>query len=215
MRSVESDHFDVLVLGDSVVNGGALLDQADIATERVAAITGELVGNVAAGSWGPPNILAYVQRFGWFGAGAAVFVFSASDLTDVPLFPVELGPDFPLSTPPSALWEAVTRYLPRYLPTLAQPAPPTPLGDARPAAATLLALAAKSMRRVCVLFHRTLDNDDAVAEASFSDIARAAGVTFIALHETPDLYQPGDPIHLNKAGQASLAKAIIACVTPS
>jgi hypothetical protein len=71
MRSPSSDKFDLLVLGDSVVNGGSLSDQDHIATEMIAKHYHLQVGNVSAGSWGPPNLLAYVNRFGWFQAPIA------------------------------------------------------------------------------------------------------------------------------------------------
>jgi lysophospholipase L1-like esterase len=112
----------ILVLGDSIINGGALTDQHDLPTELLRRdLTEQLkrpvvVGNVSAGSWGPPNLLAYVKEFGTFDADVAIFVISSHDATDVPTF-APLDPDsFPESKPPCALWEAITRYLPRYLP---------------------------------------------------------------------------------------------------
>jgi len=121
----------VLFLGDSIINGGAVTDQAQLATELIRArLAADLdrpvvVGNVSAGSWGPPNQLAYLKRFGIFDADIVVFVVSSHDYADVPQFPDDLGTDFPLIRPPLALWEAVSRYLPRYLPSSASPPPPT------------------------------------------------------------------------------------------
>ncbi len=64
-EKADGREFRLLVLGDSVVNGGAQSDQDALATEMVrdelARDLGRpvVVGNVSAGSWGPPNLLAY------------------------------------------------------------------------------------------------------------------------------------------------------------
>jgi hypothetical protein len=107
----------VLVVGDSVVNGGVEIDQRYLASELVrrSLPAGSWVGNVSAGSWGPANMGAYIRRFGTFGAGHILVVLSSHDLHDVPIFPAALGPDFPEVRPTFALEEAFTRYLPRYL----------------------------------------------------------------------------------------------------
>lgn len=58
----------VLVICDSVVNGGTLTDQAKIATSLLQAALGSsfTVGNISAWSWGPANQLGYIHEFGWF-----------------------------------------------------------------------------------------------------------------------------------------------------
>ncbi len=123
-RKATADEVRILVLGDSVVNGGALTDQDDLATGILQRRLQEeyglsaAVGNISAGSWGPGNLLAYVKRFGWFDADLAFIVVSSHDLGDVPLFPDDLGPEFPDAPPVVALEEVVLRYLPRYLPGL-------------------------------------------------------------------------------------------------
>ncbi len=114
----------VLVLGDSVINGGAQTDQSQLATEALQRrLAGELdrpvwVGNVSAGSWGPDNLLAYVRKFGWFEADVALVVVSSHDASDIATFGPVVGvhPGFPDRRPWLALEEAVLRYLPRYLP---------------------------------------------------------------------------------------------------
>lgn len=125
MRSLPPPRVDVvgervLVVGDSVVNGGVEIDQMDLASEllRRSLTSGSWVGNVSAGSWGPANMAAYMQRFGTFGADHILVVLSSHDLHDVPTFPADLGPDFPQKRPTFALEEALMRYLPRYLPLL-------------------------------------------------------------------------------------------------
>ena len=50
-----------------------------------------LVANIAAGSWGPPNILAYLRRFSFFDADVVVIVLNSPDYADAPTFE-PLGP---------------------------------------------------------------------------------------------------------------------------
>lgn len=119
----DATEFRVMVLGDSVVNGGAQTDQFNIATEVIKRELTEklhrpvVIGNISAGSWGPPNLLAYIKKFGLFDADAVVIVLSSHDASDVPTFG-PLGVDAPEQKPILALLEVVQRYLPRYVPWL-------------------------------------------------------------------------------------------------
>lgn len=117
-----SNELRVIVVGDSVVNGGVLCDQSEIATSILQKKLTEdlhrpvIVGNISAGSWGPPNELAYLQRYGLFDADVVVIVLSSHDYADVPTFEplVGVNPNFPDHKPVSALWEGFVRYfLPR------------------------------------------------------------------------------------------------------
>ena len=121
-HKTDPNELRVLVIGDSVVNGGALTDDSQLATrmvqERLAQDLARpvWVGNVSAGSWGPGNQLAYLRKFGTFNADIAILVLSTHDIADVPDFAPDLGPDSPESPPVLAMEEAVYRYLPRYVP---------------------------------------------------------------------------------------------------
>jgi hypothetical protein len=84
----------VLVIGDSIVNGGAQSDQRQLATSILQVELRQrlnvpcVVGNVSAGSWGPQNMLGYVRRFGLLDADAVVIVVSSHDAFDqVTTFP--------------------------------------------------------------------------------------------------------------------------------
>lgn len=118
----DPDEIRVLMIGDSVLEGGVLVDQSKIASELFKKTLAEetkrkvVVGNVAAKSWGPPNMLAYVKKFGYFDADLVVLLLSSHDAYDVPTFKPIIGvdPNFPDSKPLFALQEAVSRYLPRY-----------------------------------------------------------------------------------------------------
>ncbi|CAN5259209.1 hypothetical protein BH24PSE2_BH24PSE2_18920 [soil metagenome] len=111
----------IMVFGDSVVNGGSLTDQADLATTRLERSLTELVGrdvivgNISAGSWGPGNWLAYAEEYGLFDADVVIVVCSSHDFADNPSFaPLNSGA-FPRKRPVSALFEGLFVNLPRYL----------------------------------------------------------------------------------------------------
>jgi GDSL-like Lipase/Acylhydrolase family len=127
----------VLLLGDSVANGGWWTDQTDTISEIMVrqlrlqvqnlasyAQSGAKVNysdvevlNASANSWGPRNQLAYAKRFGVFGAKALVLLLNTDDLfASAPCAEV-VGRDrsYPDRQPRSATLELLSRYL---LPTL-------------------------------------------------------------------------------------------------
>jgi GDSL-like Lipase/Acylhydrolase family len=127
----------VLLLGDSVANGGWWTDQTDTISEIMARLlrlqvqylasdaqSGAKVNysdfevlNASANSWGPRNQLAYAKRFGVFGAKVLVLLLNTDDLfASAPCAEV-VGRDrsYPDRQPRSATLELLNRYL---LPTL-------------------------------------------------------------------------------------------------
>lgn len=133
----------VLLLGDSVANGGWWTDQTDTISEIMArqlrlnirnlALNSQLhskvnysdveVLNCSANSWGPRNQLAYIERFGLFGAKVVVLLLNTDDLfTSAPCSHV-VGRDraYPDRKPLMAIGQLLNRYLlptlPRDLPT--------------------------------------------------------------------------------------------------
>ena len=118
----EKDEFRIMVFGDSILNGGNLTDQADLATSLVrdgltkVGYKNVVVGNISAGSWGPGNWLAYAKEYGFFDADIIVLVISSHDYADNPTFQPLDKNTHPTANPVSALLEGVERYLPRYPP---------------------------------------------------------------------------------------------------
>ena len=119
----DNEEYRVIIFGDSVINGGNLTDHYSLATtiledklekNRNKNVT---VGNISAGSWGPGNWLAYAQEYGFFNADTIVLVISSHDLVDNPTFKPLNEKTHPTQKPILALFEGVTRYLPRYLPS--------------------------------------------------------------------------------------------------
>ena len=105
----------ILVLGDSVINGGNLTDHQDLAT-TLATDEGTFYGNVSAGMWGPANMRGWLERFGLLGSDTVILVLNSDDLNDVPTFSPLDPQTHPKVRPTSALLEGIQKYLPLYLP---------------------------------------------------------------------------------------------------
>jgi hypothetical protein len=110
----------VLILGDSIANGGWWTDQDHTISElmmRSLANNGKYqeieVLNASANSWGPRNELAYLHRFGNFQAQAVVLLINTDDLfaTAPTSLPVGRDRNYPDRKPPLALVEVWQRYL--------------------------------------------------------------------------------------------------------
>lgn len=114
-RKSSPDELRVLVIGDSIVNGGVRVDQGLIATEVLKrSLSSRLrrpvvVGNASAGSWGPPNELAWLERFGTLEADVVLVVLNSPDYEDVPGQDY-IGSAWPRRTPVLALEELVGVY---------------------------------------------------------------------------------------------------------
>ena len=124
----------VMVIGDSVINGGSQIDQSRTITALIQRrLCDELhrkviVGNASAASWGPPNELAYVKKFGLFDADVVVLVFNDEDAYDAMTFMPVVGvrPEYPDHRPLLAIQEAWTRYLPMFTARFRAAPPPDP-----------------------------------------------------------------------------------------
>ncbi|MCY7321420.1 MAG: SGNH/GDSL hydrolase family protein [Phormidesmis sp. CAN_BIN36] len=110
--------FRVLMIGDSIVNGGWWTDQKNTLSEVLAHLKEFKPGavevlNASANSWGPRNELAYLQRFGLFQAQVVVLVINTDDLfaTAPTSLPVGHDRNYPNRKPPLALIEVISRYL--------------------------------------------------------------------------------------------------------
>ncbi len=233
-RKQSASEFRVLIIGDSVVNGGTLTDQSQLATEILKRKLSDalhrpvIVGNVSAGSWGPPNELAWLQQFGTVSADVVVFVFSSSDWIDAPTF-APLNPiEQPTEKPISALWEGFTRYLPRYSPfhkeTMEQPATDDEAYNDRDAEVSLAAISAalgftraRSAATAVVLHWTQEELRRGHPLRGHDEIARVVGIAEVPMTDDADgmkrLLASGqmpyrDDIHPNAAGQTVLAEVL-------
>jgi len=238
-EKTDPDEYRIMVLGDSVVNGGSLTDHENLATTMLQKQLAEemdrpvVVANASAGSWGPPNLLAYTQTHGFFDADTVLIVLSSHDAADVPTFEPLNPATHPTHTPPLALWEGMTRYLPRYLPgagagaepdsaestdadaigeTASQTAPTDP--QALDALRQLITDARAAGCRVILIQHWTRDelaaDQPGPGHAAIAAIARAQGTptyqTAQAFRAAIDRGQTPyrDHIHPSEAGQQAL-----------
>ncbi len=117
----------VLLLGDSIANGGWWTDQKNTISELMmrslsAAHTEKYqqveVLNASANSWGPRNELAYLQKFGNFQAQVVVLLINTDDLfaTAPTSLPVGRDRNYPDRQPPLALVEVWQRYISKQKP---------------------------------------------------------------------------------------------------
>jgi hypothetical protein len=211
----------VLALGDSVLNGGVLTDQSQLAT-TILSSGGVRILNVSAGSWGPGNMLAYVETFGFFDSDRTVIVLSSHDAYDVPTF-APLDPDsHPTRAPISGLYEGIVRYLPRSLPQLRSgpsAPPPSPSPTTASAIPSLVQLLFLALHRgpVCVILHSTQHElRSGVHDFGYENIERATiagGADLVEDAHFTDLNRSfRDDIHLSAEGQQDLAEAIKECL---
>lgn len=111
----------VLLLGDSIANGGWWTDQNDTISVLLQKTlhsnpthfqTTEVL-NASANSWGPRNELAYLKKFGSFDAQVIVLLINTDDLFAIAPTSLPVGHDrnYPDRKPPFALAEVMNRYL--------------------------------------------------------------------------------------------------------
>ena len=116
--SPQRPDFRVLLLGDSIANGGWWTNQnetiSNLIEDKLASTlkTNVEVLNASANSWGPPNELAYVERFGTFQSQVIVLLLNTDDLfaTAPTSLPVGRDRNYPDRSPRSALAEVYQRY---------------------------------------------------------------------------------------------------------
>lgn len=121
MRSEElrDESRRILCLGDSILNGGTQTDHHNLATSilsrELSKETGQDVQvlNVSAGSWGPDNCLAWLNKHGHFGAKAIILVVSSHDVHDTMTFVPVVGrmKYYPVRQYSLAMIELWDRYL--------------------------------------------------------------------------------------------------------
>lgn len=218
----------ILVLGDSIVNGGVQTDDSQLATVLLASKLAAghegpvTVANISAGSWGPPNLLAYVERFGLFDADEVVIVLNSDDAWDVPgeVSPVGRSASFPDRAPLLATQELVMRYLLPRLGLGGEAASQAKVSDrdadtvvATEALAELLELMDEANVGVAVVYWPRWPEVAGEYEAGYAPLKAAVeqgGVPMIEarrfLEGKEGVYR--DVIHPNAQGQKILAEVI-------
>lgn len=107
----------ILGLGDSVLFGGTMIDQDSLATSILTKELGIQVLNISAGSWGPDNCAAYLQKYGSFNAKALILICSSHDAYDTMTFTPVVGkaPAYPNKQYKSSIIELLYRYILPYI----------------------------------------------------------------------------------------------------
>ncbi|MGO9988391.1 MAG: SGNH/GDSL hydrolase family protein [Steroidobacteraceae bacterium] len=236
-QKLDPKELRVMVYGDSVVNGGNLTDQPNLATSIMQRTLAKelgrpvIVGNISAGSWGPLNEYAYLRQYGFLDADILVIVLSSSDYDDAPTFEPLDPMTHPTEKPFSALWEGLTRYLPRYLHgTMVNEAGVVPDAEEVPnkrdievsleAERDFLEMAKAYSVKVLVVQHWTRSElRGRKPLQGHTDIRRVADASAVPVYDDADKLQLfldagtnpfRDDIHLNDNGQQALAELLLA-----
>lgn len=108
----------ILMVGDSVLNGGTLIDQSQtiselLETQLSSDNTSVEVLNASAGSWGIGNQLGYLRKFGFFDSDILILQIGTHDLVQPKSSSDRVGrdPNYPNRLPLLATQELCQRYL--------------------------------------------------------------------------------------------------------
>ena len=112
-----SDTTVILLIGDSVINGGNPTDHNELASTILEKNLTEKLGrkirvlNISAGSWGPDNAFAFLKKKGTFNADMICLVASSHDAYDNMSFNKIVGifPNYPNKQYKIAIYEFYER----------------------------------------------------------------------------------------------------------
>ncbi|NJL85043.1 MAG: SGNH/GDSL hydrolase family protein [Leptolyngbyaceae cyanobacterium SM1_1_3] len=230
----------VLLLGDSVANGGWWTDQPHILSAQIERHLQEMlfeperpveVLNASANSWGPRNELAYLVRFGLFEAQIVVLLLNTDDLFAIAPNSVQVGRDrsYPERKPLSATVELLQRSLikPQPIPELQQlqDEPGDRVGvnleairqiqqRVQGAGSQLIVAMTPLLREVQPPGPRDYEQKARQRVKAFMQLEQIAYVDFLADFQTAQtaaaLYR--DHIHLSPSGNESVSQAIASAI---
>ena len=238
-RKTSPNELRVLVVGDSIVYGGVRIDQSEIDTEILKRDLEHefdrpvVVGNASAKSWGPPNELAYLKRYGTLDADVVLLELSSHDYADTPTFipVVGVSADYPGKTPPLALADLFETYLlPRYLHVGETPAgidktmidtaeSAEDVAECREAEKEFFRFVRMRGAKVALVQHLSLPELAGKFHPGYyanQEVAKEESIPYVS--DTEELlrqwksgenpYFPGDSLHLNRSGQPILAHTL-------
>lgn len=237
-RKSDPNELRVLVLGDSVINGGAATDQSEVVTTLLQKKLSTdlrrptLVGNASCGGWDAAEEWGWVKEFGFLDADVVVLELSSHDYVDIPQFPTGVGvsADLPNRKPTLAWIELFQRYLlPRLFPAGAS-AEPIPSGAeaARPedisrsTTATVQLIRAAHAHGAKVILAQHLEQEEldhglkpghdvnlaAAQDAGVDSVVQFGPAFAKARASGHPPYRRGDNIHPNAFGQQLMAEAL-------
>jgi hypothetical protein len=234
----------VLVVGDSIVYGGVRIDQSQIDTEILKRDLQDklkvpvVVGNASAKSWGPPNELAFLKRFGTLDADVVILELSSHDYADAPTFVpvVGISADYPNKKPLLAMADLIETYvLPRYFHFHQTPAgvdktlintaqSERDIAECRDAERAFFSYARTHHAKVVLVQHLSLPELTAAYQVGYyanQEVAKEENVPYLddgdqlrdELKSAHDPFNSGDALHLNRLGQVVLAHTLQRAVT--
>lgn len=221
----------ILLLGDSIANGGWWTDQSQIMSALMRQTLQQNqnkaveVLNASANSWCPRNQVEYVKRFGLFEAQAVVLLINTDDLFGTAPTSVPVGRDrfYPDHQPPLALVEAFQRILP-YKPPAAMAEVNAEGGDRvgynLTAIQTLQQLATENQAQLLLAMTPLLRelggksrDYELTARNRLTEFIQTQNITYIdflpifdSIPEPETLYR--DHIHLSASGDQKVAQMI-------
>jgi hypothetical protein len=229
----------IIVVGDSIVYGGVRIDQSDIDTEILKRDLQQqfgrpvVVGNASAKSWGPPNELAYLERYGTLDADVVVLELSSHDYADAPTFVpvVGISADYPDKKPVLALSDLFETYvLPRYFHFGTTPAgidktminavhSEQDIAECRDAEREFFRFAHAHQAKIALVQHLSLPELSGNYQPGYyanQTVAKEENVPYVddanelrdKLKLGESAFYPGDLLHLNRSGQPILAHAL-------
>jgi hypothetical protein len=192
-----------------------------------------VVGNASAKSWGPPNELAYLERFGTLDADVIILELSSHDYADAPTFTpvVGISADYPNQKPRLALADLFETYLlPHYLHIGMTPAgidknlintsqSESDIAWCSKAERDFFRYARAHHAKVVLVQHLTLPELTGAYEMGYAanqKVAKEENVPYVddadelraELKSGHSPYYAGDVIHLNRPGQRILAHTL-------
>ncbi|WP_427161065.1 SGNH/GDSL hydrolase family protein [Aliinostoc sp. HNIBRCY26] len=222
----------VLMLGDSIVNGGWWTDQANTISSLLMASLSQQqpteVLNASANSWGPRNELAYLKKYGTFQAQTLVLLINTDDLfaTAPTSLPVGRDRNYPNQKPVLGLIEVWQRYVqkPQPIPELAalQKEAGDRVGVNLEAIAQIQALTQQNQSKFLLIMTPLLRelgkpgprDYEIIARQRLQDFTQAQQIAYIdflpifnANTNPQGLYQ--DHIHLNLQGNQLVTQTIL------
>jgi hypothetical protein len=228
----------ILVIGDSVIYGGVRIDQSEIDTEILKRDLQQqlgrpvVVGNASAKSWGPPNELAYLKRYGTLDADVVILELSSHDYADAPAFVPVVGvsSEYPDKKPALALIDLFESYVLPYFhlgmtpegidKTLINTAlSQDDIAECRSAERALFSLARAQHAKVALVQHLSfpeLNGKYQVGYYANQLVALQSNVAYVddaeelraGLKSGANPFYPGDALHLNRSGQVILAHTL-------
>jgi hypothetical protein len=234
-----ANEFRVLVVGDSIVYAGVRIDQGEIDTEILGRglqhdmARPVVVGNASAKSWGPPNELAYLKRYGTLDADVVILELSSHDYADAPTFVpvVGISADYPDKKPPLALVDLFETYLlPRYLHIGVTPKgvdktminaslSEQDIAECREAERDFFRFVRLHKARVALAQHLSLPELTGKYQPGYyanQEVAKEENVPYVddaeelqrQLKSAQSPFYAGDPLHLSAPGQPILAHTL-------